>query len=325
MAATFPVIHSILDSAALAEELSAWIGSKVMSCQLISRGSNDIYRARTAEASFSVRVARAGWRSESELDYELGLLEWLRRRDLNVPEPVTGMGGELTFSLTAPEGQRSVVVFHWLDGTVLPPSFSADMARRIGQLLATMHAAGRDFVPNSPKPVHTMAKIRGHREALEKLFFNQPRVLALLEAATVWLEQALAALPKTLPEVHIHGDAHFGNLLVTESGELALIDFDECGQDMAVKDLLPFFWRNQVEGLSEELSAAFLNGYEAIRSLEPDETAALPLLLATRHLYLLATLAGTVNRMGPVAGFDARESHYVALLETHLKAAGFPG
>ena len=296
---------------------------RIASCQLVSRGSNDIYRAQTGGASLAVRVLRAGWRSQVELDYELSFVRHLHSRSVNVAEPLQNADGALSFSLPAPEGRRSVVVFRWLDGAVLRPPFSEALASRVGEVVARIHEVGQDFQPNSEKRVNTLGKIRGHNSALRKFFFGQDRVLDLLASATDWLEERVAALPASLPRVHVHGDAHFGNVLVSNTGELSLLDFDECGEDLAVKDLLPFLWRNQVEGLAEALNAAFMAGYERVRPLEAEERAALPVLLAVRHLYLLATLAGTVNRMGPVPGFDAGESHYVGLLETHLRAAGF--
>lgn len=324
MAATFPVVHSILDPAALAGELSRRFRTRIVSCQLVSRGSNDIYRARSADASFAVRVVRAGWRTESELGYELGLVRFVHARGIHVAEPLGDADGRLFFSLPAPEGERPVIVFRWLDGAVLRPPFSAEMAARVGEVVAKIHESGREFAPAFAKRVDTLGKIRGHGDALQRLFFRQDRVLGLLASATDWLEERVAALPPSLPRAHVHGDAHFGNVLVANTGELYLLDFDECGEDLAVKDLLPFIWRNEVEGLAADLNAGFVAGYERVRPLETGEKAALPLLLAVRHLYLLATLAGTVNRMGPVPGFDARESHYVGLLEARLNAAGYP-
>ena len=55
------------------------------------------------------------------------------------------------------------------------------------------------------------------------------------------------------------------------------------------------------------------------------EHAVFPLLLAARHLYLLTSFAGNINRMGPVPGFDAKIDDYLKLARNHLKNAGFEG
>ena len=41
-----------------------------------------------------------------------------------------------------------------------------------------------------------------------------------------------ALLKMILKDGHIHGDLHPGNILITESGEIVLIDFGLCGRIM---------------------------------------------------------------------------------------------
>ncbi len=320
---TFPVIHSILDAQALAAAVAERYGLDGLSCQLISRGSNDIYRLRTNRDDYAVRVLRAGWRSKEDLGYELGWVGFLAERGLPVPSIVEQLDGSVSFAVNAPEGTRPVVVSRWLSGSILQPPFTAETAARIGALVAELHTISRDFHSTHRRPIDTAAKILRNREPLVRLLAHRPADADYFDRCLDWIDAAVSELPLDLPRGHTHGDVHFGNVLVRDDGGLALLDFDDCGEDLAIKDLPPFLWRNQVEGLNADLNEAFVSGYSDRRPLTEAERGALPTLVAARHLYLLSSYAANINRMGPVPGFDANLDLYLDLAKKHLAVAGF--
>ena len=62
-----------------------------------------------------VRVYRAGWRSPSEIIYELELLTHLSARGVAVAAPSRTKDDRLVHTLPAPEGERQVAVFAYVE------------------------------------------------------------------------------------------------------------------------------------------------------------------------------------------------------------------
>ena len=325
MSETFPVIHSILDAAALADEVGRRYGVRPSHCQLVSRGSNDIYRLRTADGDFAVRVVRAGWRTHEQLTYELEWANFLAREGLPVPGVVSGRDDSLYFSVAAPEGIRSVVVTHWFEGAILTTATNNETAHRVGRLLAEIHLAAARFVPTYQREVDTVGKILRYRETLAAMLAHLPDRQRHFDGALDWFAVQIKDSTIKSPKLHTHGDVHLSNVICNADGMLCIIDFDDGGYDYAVKDLMPFLWRNRTEGLPEAINASFLAGYENVRPLNDDEKSEFALFLAARHVYVIASYSAQINKMGPVAGFDADLDHYLTLAADALADAGFDG
>jgi Ser/Thr protein kinase RdoA (MazF antagonist) len=320
---TFPVIHSILDAEALGHAVAERYGVVPVHCQLISRGSNDIYRLRTRLATFAVRVVRAGWRDHEQLTYELEWANFLVKEGLPVPGVVQASDGSLYFSVVAPEGSRSVVVIQWFEGAILTTAVDEATAGRVGQLLATIHQAATRFEPTYTREVDTVGKIVRYRNTLAEMLGHLPEQQRFFDAAMDWLAVRINEVKLNSPKLHTHGDVHLGNVIENDEGELCIIDFDDGGYDYAVKDLMPFLWRNSIEGVPESVTESFLAGYEHVRQLNADEKEEFSLFLAARHVYLLASYSAQINKMGPVPGFDAGLEHYLDLARKALADAGF--
>jgi len=320
---TFPVIHSILDAEALGRAVAERYGVVPVHCQLISRGSNDIYRLRTESGTFAVRVVRAGWRDHEQLTYELEWANFLAREGLPVPGIVPASDGSLYFSVAAPEGSRSVVVIDWFEGAILNTAVDEETAGRVGQLLATVHQAAAGFEPTYTREVDTVGKIVRYRDTLAEMLAHLPEQQRFFDAAMDWLAVRINDVKLNSPKLHTHGDVHLGNVIKNDQGELYIIDFDDGGYDYAVKDLMPFLWRNSIEGVPESVTESFLAGYESVRPLNEDEQAEFSLFLAARHVYLIASYSAQINKMGPVPGFDGDLQRYLDLSKQALADAGF--
>ena len=256
MTATFPVIHSILDAEALSQAVAAQYGLDPLSCQLVSRGSNDIYHLRTADRDYAIRVLRAGWRTDAQLGYEIDWVTHLEHCGISVVPPIASPAGDRYFSVPAPEGVRPILLSQWLTGRAMAPPISPSDAETVGGILARIHQAGDSFETANPRPIDTMGKILANREALGRLLSHRRDDQRFFDAALDWLDTRLLDVPKNLPRAHTHGDLHFGNVFVEKEKRLVLLDFDDCGEDWAIKDLLPFLWRNGGRGPGPPPSAS---------------------------------------------------------------------
>src|SRR5439155_8529369 len=92
-------------------------------CEYLNRGLNDTYLLECGEKRFIIRAYRHAWRSESEILFELELLEHLKRTRAPVAAPIRTREGRLLWQVEAPEGRRYVALFEYAEGK---PSRQAD-------------------------------------------------------------------------------------------------------------------------------------------------------------------------------------------------------
>jgi Ser/Thr protein kinase RdoA (MazF antagonist) len=137
------------------------------------------------------------------------------------------------------------------------------------------------------------------------------------------------ALAKVSPDLvrrgPVHGDYQFANVLRAHDGAIAVLDFDTCGIGYCAEDLLTFVWRSDMEIRDESINEAFLSGYEGVRPLLDEERAFYPIFRVARDLYMSATFAILINRVGPVPGFDGDFAPFTELARRHLADARLSG
>ncbi len=313
-----PVAHSILDASALATLcITRYALPAETRGQLLVHGQNDWYCLEAATERWAVRVLKSGSRSHSQLNDEL---QWQRGlgSSFPTPAPLATLQGTLLLLLRAPEGERFACLYPWLPGRTLDRQLQLEDARDAGHLLAVLHAHDAQLPPGGRR--HDLdAKLAATAAALDAAVAGTAAT-RLVAAARQQARAALDQLP-SLPQGSLHGDLHFGNLRRDDANRLWLLDFDDCGRGPLCVDLTAFIWRNRCERLPRALDAAFVAGYESLRTLTATERAALPGLQVARALYLAGVLARDRDRLGKVAGFDRPWPHYLDLIQEALDDA----
>jgi Ser/Thr protein kinase RdoA (MazF antagonist) len=115
---TFPVIDSVLDARAIAGSvLDRYELTPPVMCEYLQRGVNDTYVVHTNPNTYYFRIYRSGWRTRSEIEAEVSMLDLLRKRGQPVSYPVAKSRGGFLNKLDAPEGTRYGVLFTEAAGT----------------------------------------------------------------------------------------------------------------------------------------------------------------------------------------------------------------
>lgn len=102
----------------------------------------------------------------------------------------------------------------------------------IGPCLARLHAADLPM----QKTVTRAARLADARKKSHKLAHWLPELTDELGAIITGAQSELAVLPHA-QETVIHGDLHLGQFLITDTGALALFDFDEWSRGDPAQDL----------------------------------------------------------------------------------------
>lgn len=264
--------------------------------ELIRDYTNTVYR----DGNEILKVYGAGWRTESEVRYELALLTYLKAQGLAVAAPIR----ETVERWETAEGVHFAARFALAPGAKPQPPFTPELYVAFGRAIGQFHALSSGFVcPHARRPRDTALLIEGPLTLVLPLC--PPADRAFLEAVG---EQLRTFLQQPLDFGPVHGDATLDNLHVTESGEIVLFDFDSGGPGWRAEDLQG--WTRWSDAFTER-GDAFRAGYASVRPLPELEINAAPYLQLAVELWGLQV---ELERRVLKQGHDATQ----AFLQTQL-------
>lgn len=302
------VTHSLLHTDDLAQLMQReYAVAAPVKVSLLNRGFNDTYLVTDAEGDRRVlRVYSRGkyWiRSESDLRFELDLLEHLAAAGLGVIRPYHRTIGDRLGRLTAPEGERRFALFTYAPGKPLYEGTpTAEQWREYGSGVARMHLEMDAFKTSHDRyhldehvlverPLASLAPYAGSGRAAADL----AELRKLGERLTGEI-QRLEAIRGAYGI--IHADLHRGNTNLSEDGRFVTFDFDHCGFGLRAYDLTVFYRGPDSPYEDRERWTAVLTGYQQVRPLSPAEVDAFPALAACRAMWDIGDWLSAADRNG---------------------------
>jgi homoserine kinase type II len=268
----------------LAEFLSHYDIGELLSYKGIAEGvENSNFLLHTSAGSFFLtlyekRVAVA------DLPFFLGLMGHLARHGIHCPQPVMMRSGETLGVLAG----RPAAIIDFLEG-VWPRKPTTAHCAAVGQVLAKLHLAGRDF----PMRRANALSVSGWRplfdQAASRADTLQPGLRQLVSDELDHLEKHW---PTDLPEGVIHADAFPDNVLFLGERLSGLIDFYFACNDILAYDIAICLnaWCFEADhSFNVTKARAFLGAYGRERQLSDAEQEALPLLARGAALRILLT------------------------------------
>jgi homoserine kinase type II len=268
----------------LAEFLKAYDIGEVLSYKGIAEGvENSNFLLHTTSGSFFLtlyekRVALA------DLPFFLGLMGHLASHGIRCPQPVKMRDGQTLGKLAG----RPAAIIDFLEG-VWPRKPNATHCAAIGQALAKMHLAGRDFSMTRANAL----SVSGWRPLFDQAAARADTLQhGLRQLMSDELEHLEKAWPKNLPEGVIHADAFPDNVLFLGDKLSGLIDFYFACNDILAYDIAICLnaWCFEADhSFNVTKARAFLSAYGRERPLSNAEQDALPLLARGAALRILLT------------------------------------
>ncbi len=230
--------------------------------------------------------------AKSELPFFLGLMTHLARRGIICPQPLKNKNGEALSELAG----RPAVIINFLEG-VWPRKPNAAHCAGVGQALAKMHLAGRDF----PMSRANALSVSGWRplfdQAASRADGLQHGLRDLIRAELDYLEGNV--WPNDLPQGVIHADLFPDNVFFLGERVSGIIDFTFACNDMLAYDVAICLnaWCFESDcSFNVTKARAFLGAYGRERALSGAEQNALPLLARGAALrFLLTRLVDFLN------------------------------
>jgi Ser/Thr protein kinase RdoA (MazF antagonist) len=261
--------------------------------KFLRRGLNDTYLVEAAERRFIFRLYRT-WRSADDVAFELEWLDHLAARKVPVVAALRLVDRRRFGSLTAAEGVRHFALFPHA-GEIQHPPVDCALGRSMGESLASMHRASDDFASAAQRfRLDRAHLIEQPVRALHQLFPHEGEGLAFLDGVAAKVAADLQTLPLTAPAYGpCHGDVHFENFC-RPRGEPLWFDFDCGGLGWRVYDVATFYWALKLKWVGwtvtfadpdDAVWRAFVDTYEAVRALSPEEWRVLPAFVIARAIW----------------------------------------
>lgn len=256
-------------------------------CQFWHRGLSDIYLLETLTNAYIVRISHHHWRSETEIDFELELLDFLAANKVPVAAPIKTKEGHLSLEIHAPEGKRYASLFPYAPGEIALGDFNPTQSRILGETLAFLHQVSQGFKPLAHRqPLNLEYLLDQSLQIIAPFLHHRPPDLKFLVDAIANIKQKVALLPMTSPYwVICWGDPHSGNVHITSDNQMTLFDFDQCGYSWRIFDLAKFLQVSLQTGLSRKVRDACLEGYQNITALTTVELNTLPFLTQAAYIW----------------------------------------
>lgn len=277
-------VYTDVEDEALAEFVAGYDIGTVLSCKGIAEGvENSNFLLQTTRGHFILTLYEKRV-DPNDLPFFIGLMEHLNRAGLGCPLPVRARSGAALGTLAG----RPAAIVTFLDGVwVRRPT--ADHCRLLGEALARMHLAGRDFTIRRPNAL----TLPSWRPLWEKSSARADEVATGLSAdIESELDVLERAWPRDLPAGVIHADLFPDNVFFLGDRLSGLIDFYFACDDFFAYDVavcLNSWCFEQDLSFNMTKGRALLSAYEKVRPLGAAEVSALPLMARGSALRFLLT------------------------------------
>ncbi len=268
----------------LAEFLSGYDIGDLLSYKGIAEGvENSNFLLHTTSGYFFLTLYEKRV-AVGDLPFFLGLMAHLAQHGIVCPQPVTTRQGKTLGTLAG----RPAAIIDFLEG-VWPRKPNAAHCAAVGQALAKLHLAGRDFPMTRVNALSVSGWRPLYDSAASRADTLQYGLQALLSRELDHLEKSW---PTHLPNGVIHADLFPDNVLFLGDKLSGLIDFYFACNDILTYDVaigLNAWCFEADHSFNVTKARAFLNGYGRERKLSDAEQDALPLLARGAALRILLT------------------------------------
>lgn len=277
---TFPATSSTLSAQALRLFAIDCYGlDENASCELVRTGINHTYLVKSGEARYALRIYSCDWRTRTEVEEEVKLLNLLKELNISISYPIADKTGQFIQELNAPEGLRYAVLFSFADGDKVRV-MDEQTCENIGSLMARIHQASSGMsLQRTNYDTHTLLDLSYTQI---KGFFSEelPEMKFLQDISTEIKNSFAKADVQNMQNGVVHLDIWYDNMSVKSKDDITIFDFDFCGNGWLVFDIAYFckqlFHIEADKVVYEQKVKAFLNGYQSIRHLNQAELKLVP-------------------------------------------------
>ncbi|MFB9053923.1 phosphotransferase [Formosa undariae] len=286
-------------------------------CKLFRTGMNHTYMLSDNETKYVLRVYSHNWRSKSEINEEVALLNLLHNNNLSVSFPIPDKNGAYIQEIQAPEGIRYVVLFSFAEGDKIR-FIDQDTCFLIGELMAKIHK----LTANSKIARISYDKkslIEYAYEHLKPFFSETLPAMEFIKGIRDFYQTS--DFEDTQTGV-VHMDIWYDNMAITQEKDVTIYDFDFCGNGAQVLDIGYFckqlFHIEADKTIYELKKKHFLDGYQSIKILSDSTLKLIPKAGLAVHVFYLGIQAQRFDWSNIFLSKNYLEMFYVARLKSWI-------
>lgn len=266
-----------MPDAAVADLLGAHWDLNPDALERLDTERDDTFRFDVDGAAFVLKVAHPG-DDHAVIDLQLAALSHAAAADPGLPlqHIVPARNGAAWVEVDG----RAARVFRWMDGTLARGSEPTHrQLRAMGRMLGRLNLAlrGCEHAASGRHLAWDLQRL----PALRELATSKPEVLEIIDR----FESNVLPVLERMPQQVIHNDFHPGNLLVDTSDEgyvTGILDFGDVVHSARVNDLGVALAYLPMGSSPSEAALPFLDGFESVVPLLPEERGLLPHLVSAR-------------------------------------------
>lgn len=288
----FPVTNSNLSATHIGLFLQEkYSFSQDTKCQLIKAGINDTYLVTDNSDKFVFRVYSLNWRSKTEIDEEIKMLNQLKENAISISYPLSDKENNYIQILSAPEGERFAVLFTFASGEK-QHLISEETHFQIGQLIARIHRITHDQKVNRIEYSPEVILIDSLKK-LSSFLTNDTAEMNFMKSAQSYLfKEFKNADTSKIRQGVVHLDIWFNNLNITNDNKVTIFDFDFCGNGWLCLDIAYYILQlHNIEKYEakdyQPKVDSFLKGYESITPISAEEKRLIPILGVSLYFFYL--------------------------------------
>lgn len=288
----FPVTNSNLSATHIGLFLQEKYSlSQDTKCQLIKAGINDTYLVTDNSDKFVFRVYSLNWRSKTEIDEEIKLLNQLKENGIPISYPLLDKKSNFIQTLRAPEGNRFAVLFTFASGEK-QHIISEETHFKIGQLMARLHKITNNLKLNRIDYSAEIILIDSLKKVSSFLTNDTEEMNFMKLAQTYLLKEFENANTSQIRQGVVHLDIWFDNLNIANDNKVTIFDFDFCGNGWLCLDMAYYILQlHNIEKYEpkdyQPKVDSFLKGYESITPISAEEKRLIPILGVSLYFFYL--------------------------------------
>lgn len=266
------------------------------SLQFFRASANVVFKFTRGSRGYVLRFNHAEERTRAGVEAEVAYVNHLAAQGFRVARPVPSRHGNEVESVPTPLGLFHAVVFEALPGRQFDlDELTPDMVVQWGGALGRLHQASQGYAGTG------RASWQDHLTTVAASLPPEE------QAARDLLHRLHEQLGQLRTDEHLFGLIHFDfeldNLIWTEDGP-GVVDFDDSARYWFAADIAYalrelFDDRPEQVDLGHKHLQSFVRGYRAVRSLDQEQLAHLPLFLKLHNLLTFARIGRALRTPAP--------------------------
>ncbi|MDQ1128346.1 phosphotransferase enzyme family protein [Microbacterium sp. SORGH_AS_0888] len=265
---------------------------------LLSLSENGTFLARDQDGAAILRVHRPGYHDRRAIESELTWMERVREDcGIATPHLVPAADGSRVVTVVLDDQVRHVDAVTVVAGRTGEEAVGGVPLAELGRISAHLHRHAESW-----RPPEGFTRFRWD---FAHCLGDAPRWGRWQDAPGIRgrdhgiLATAVDTLRAALEEYGtsparfglVHADLRMSNVMVGTSGEITVIDFDDCGYGWLLSDLSSIVsWREHEHDEAHAAITQWLRGYLPHRELTDEDLAMIPAFVMMRRLMLTAWL-----------------------------------